>query len=144
MKKILMTALSVAFLGATAGFVANAEMISLRGELPLDADAEEFDRRKQETMDGGFKKSWKQQPPSIPHKVDKDEITLEINTCLRCHDAANFEKEDAPKIGDSHFVFVDGKVTADLDMRRYTCNQCHTPQLDVEELVENNFETIKQ
>ncbi len=144
MKKFLMTALSLAFLGTSAGLVANAEMISLRGDLPLDANAEEFDRRRQETMDGGFKKSWKQQPPSIPHKINKDEITLQVNTCLRCHGEENFKDENAPKIGDSHYAVSEGKVTADLDMRRYTCNLCHAPQLDVDDLVENTFETIKQ
>ncbi len=144
MKKILMTALSMAFLSASAGIAAKAEMISLRGDHPLDAVAEEFDRRKQETMEGGFAKSWKQQPPSIPHKIDKDEITLQVNTCLRCHDAAHYKEEKAPKMGDSHFLVSDGAITDDLDMRRYSCNQCHSPQLNVDELVENTFETVEQ
>jgi cytochrome c-type protein NapB len=119
-------------------------MVTLRGENPLDANAEPFERRKQETMDGGFEKSWKQQPPSIPHKIDKDEITLQVNTCLRCHDTANFEKEKAPKVGDSHFITAEGATSDKLDSRRYFCNQCHATQLKVEPLIENIFETVKQ
>ena len=144
MKKILVMAVAATLISAGAGLVAQAEVISLRGENPLDANAEQFDRRKQSTTDGGFEKSWKQQPPAIPHKIDKDQITLQVNTCLRCHGADTFEKEKAPKVGDSHFVAADGTTTDTLDMRRYFCSQCHTPQLNVAPLIENTFETVKQ
>lgn len=144
MKKFLLIALSATFLGVGMGYVAQAQVATLRGENPLDASAKQFDRRKQATQDGNFDRSWKQQPPSIPHKVEKDQITLQVNTCLRCHDAANYKKEKAPKIGDSHFIAADGTKSDKMDMRRYFCSQCHTPLLDVPPLVENTFETVKQ
>jgi cytochrome c-type protein NapB len=144
MKKFLLIALSIAILGLGGGVSVQAEVATLRGENPLDAAAQDFDRRKQATADGKFQRSWKQQPPSIPHKIDKDEITMQVNTCLRCHGPANFEKEKAPKVGDTHFVKADGSKAEEMDMRRYFCNQCHTPQLDVGPLIENTFETVKQ
>ncbi len=144
MKKVLITAMSAAFITAGAGVIAQADVASLRGDNPLDAAAKQFDRRKPTTADGGSKKSWKQQPPTIPHKIEKDEITLQVNTCLRCHDAANYKKEDAPKVGDSHFMMTGGTATDKLDMRRYFCNQCHAPQLNVDPLIENTFQTVKQ
>jgi cytochrome c-type protein NapB len=144
MRKILAIILSTAFLGTGLGFVAQAQVVTLRGENALDAAAEKFGRRRQTTVDGSFDRSWKQQPPSIPHKVNKDEITLQVNTCLRCHSAENFKKEKAPKIGDTHFIAADGSKSDKMDMRRYFCNQCHTPQLDVDPLVENTFKTVKQ
>ncbi len=144
MKKFLLIALTATLMGVGVGYVARAEVATLRGNNPLDASAKQFDRRKQTTVEGKIERSWKQQPPSIPHKIEKDEITLQVNTCLRCHDAANFKKEKAPKVGDSHFVAADGTKSDQMDLRRYFCTQCHTPQLDVDPLVENTFETVKQ
>ncbi|GBE43723.1 MAG TPA: nitrate reductase cytochrome c-type subunit; periplasmic nitrate reductase electron transfer subunit [Rhizobiales bacterium] len=144
MKKFLLIVLSVAFMSVDAGVIARAEVATLRGANPLDAAAKQFDRRQQETIDGNFKRSWKQQPPTIPHKIEKDEINLQVNTCLRCHGAANYKKEKAPKVGDSHFIAADGTKSDKLDMRRYTCDQCHAPQQKVEPLIGNTFRTVKQ
>lgn len=81
------------------------------------------------------------QPPLIPHAVENfDEITGEDNQCLSCHDQANFEKKQAPLIGESHFAEADGQSTGTLDSRRWFCNQCHVPQHDAPPLVENVFE----
>lgn len=144
MKKFILIVFAASLMGAGAGVIASAQVATLRGDNPLDAAAKQFDRRKQETIDGNFERSWKQQPPTIPHKIDKDEITLQVNTCLRCHDAANYKKEKAPKVGDSHFIAADGTKSDKLDMRRYSCDQCHAPQLKVEPLIENIFKTVKQ
>ena len=54
---------------------ASPHVVSLRGDQPLDAKATAPDRRRQVTDDEGFKRDWKEQPPLIPHKVDKDQIT---------------------------------------------------------------------
>ena len=146
MKKFLLIALSVSFLGLGVGIGANAwaEVLTLRGANPLDAAAKPFDRRKQTVIDGKFERSWKLQPPSIPHSIEKDEVTLQVNTCLRCHSAENYKKEKATKVGDSHFINAEGIKSEKLDLRRYNCNLCHTPQLSVDPLIENTFETVKQ
>ena len=144
MKKVLIMAISALCIASGASFIALADVASLRGNNPLNSDAEQFDRRKPVTSEGGFERSWKQQPPSVPHKIDKDEITLQVNTCLRCHDAENHKKEKAPMLADSHFLVSNGTATDKLDMRRYFCTQCHASQLNVEPLIENTFETVKQ
>jgi len=84
------------------------------------------------------------QPPVIPHAVEKfDEINLEGNQCLDCHSAANYKKNKAPKIGDSHFVDREGKKHADATPARYNCTACHVPQVDAPPLVENVFKGDK-
>ncbi|VAW17768.1 hypothetical protein MNBD_ALPHA09-329 [hydrothermal vent metagenome] len=143
MKKFLLIVLSVSLLGIGVGAVAWAEVLTLRGANPLDANAEQFDRRKQTIIEGKFERSWKLQPPSIPHKVEKDEINLQVNTCLRCHSAENYKKEKATKVGDSHFINAKGVKTEKIDPRRYNCDQCHTPLLNVKPLIENTFQTVK-
>lgn len=84
------------------------------------------------------------QPPVIPHAVEKfDEINLEGNQCLDCHSAANHKKNNAPVIGNSHFVDREGKKHADATPARYNCTQCHVPQIDAPPLVDNVFKGDK-
>ncbi len=139
MRKILITLIAGSFAIGAGMAVASAGVKSLRGAQAIDAPAKMFDKKKQKTIDGKFQRAWKLQPPSIPHKIDKDRISLEENTCLKCHSAENYKKEKAPKIGDSHFIDASGKVQKDMSMRRYFCVQCHTPQADIEPLVTNTF-----
>jgi len=137
MKKLLVTLIASCVL---AGFSipAFSEMQSLR-VTALESKSESFDKRKQVKQKDGFERSYKLQPPMIPHAVDKDEITLKTNTCMKCHSAKNYEKEKAPKVGDSHFKDREGKVLDKLSSRRYFCNQCHATQVDADQLVQNDF-----
>jgi cytochrome c-type protein NapB len=128
----------------TAGMIAFAPgsaqaVSSLRGENPLDAEAKMVEKKRVVTQEGGFKRSWKLQPPSIPHKISKERISLEENGCMRCHSPENYKKEKAKKIGDSHYVWDDGKKKDKLNPRRYFCIQCHSTQVDAKPLVENTF-----
>jgi len=125
--------------GLFAAAPALAETKSLRGDQKLDAKAKMFDKKRVLTKDGGFKRNWKLQPPSIPHKISKERINLQENTCLRCHAPENYKKEKAKKIGDSHFVDDAGKPANKLNSHRYWCIQCHTTQVDASPLVENVF-----
>ena len=80
------------------------------------------------------------QPPVIPHAVDNfDEINLEGNQCMDCHSAATYQKKKAPQVGLSHFVDRDGKKHAEATGARYSCVQCHVPQIDAPPLVDNTF-----
>ncbi|WP_291987710.1 nitrate reductase cytochrome c-type subunit [Candidatus Accumulibacter sp. ACC007] len=80
------------------------------------------------------------QPPVIPHAVQNfDEINLEGNQCMDCHSAATYQKKKAPKMGDSHFIDRDGKKHAEATGGRYSCVQCHVPQVDAPPLVDNTF-----
>lgn len=143
MKKVVLTVVMglVGFLAIP--FAANADVTSLRGELAIAEDAKPVTAKKQKQQKGGFERSYKQQPPMIPHSIEKDEITLKTNTCLRCHSEENYEKEKAPKIGDSHYIAYDGTKLDKMSSRRYFCSQCHAPQNEARELVENTFSGAK-
>lgn len=115
---------------------------SLRGEGLTKASAEPTRKRLIEVK-GGFERSYKEQPPMVPHEVDKYEVDLKVNGCLKCHSPKTYEKEKAPKIGDSHFLDRDGNRLDHVSSRRYFCTQCHAPQMDGQPLVENAFQGRK-
>lgn len=115
------------------------KVASLRGFHELDKDAKPVEKKKQFKISGGIEKNWTLQPPSIPHSIEKDRITLKGNTCMKCHSKANHEKEKAPQAAESHYKTRDGKKLEKLSPRRYFCVQCHTPQADAKPLVENIF-----
>lgn len=84
------------------------------------------------------------QPPVIPHATENfDEVSLAENQCLDCHGAANYQKKNAPKVGDSHFVTRDGKKLSESSAARHNCTQCHVPQVDAPPLVDNAFQGDK-
>jgi cytochrome c-type protein NapB len=142
MKKVIVTLLvaMVTLLFAGGAF---SGVTSLRGDKDLTADADENPMRKQVITEGGVERSYKIQPPVIPHKIDKETINLKTNTCMKCHSEKTYEQKKAPKVGDSHYVARDGKVLETVSTRRYFCNQCHAPQLNAEPLVNNQFEGAK-
>lgn len=138
--KFAIAVLAAAF--ATAGIAAEAAK-SIRGTEPAIADsqftAKEYLGNKpgqQEvvarTFDG--------QPPVIPHAVTNfDEITLEENQCMDCHGPENYVEKKSPKVGDSHFMDRNGKVSKQVSRLRYECVMCHVPQSDAPPLVDNTF-----
>ena len=142
MRKILIATVAGLFMGlfslALTPVSADATS-SLRGENALDAGAKNIEKKRVVTKEGGFKRGWKLQPPSIPHKISKERINLSENTCLRCHAPENYKKEKAKKIGESHYVDAAGKPADKLNARRYFCVQCHTTQVDAAPLVENVY-----
>ena len=139
MKKVLLTTLLSASILSSAVAIAQADISSLRGDNSLDAPANALEKKKQKKVEGGFDRAWKLQPPSIPHSIEKDSITLKGNTCMKCHSKENFEKENSPQIGESHYTARDGTQLDKPSSRRYFCVQCHTPQADTSPLVENTF-----
>ncbi len=139
MRKVTLTTMLAAAVISQYAITAQADISSLRGSNNLDAPAKEIAKKKQIKKQGGFDRAWKLQPPSIPHTIEKDRISLKENTCMKCHSKANFTKEKAPEIGESHYVARDGTMLKDPSARRYFCNQCHTPQVDAAPLVENTF-----
>ena len=72
---------------------------SLRGDHALDADANKVVKHKINTQEGGFERTFKLQPPMVPHKVDKYRITLKGNGCLKCHSEKAYKKESERKKG---------------------------------------------
>jgi len=144
MKKLVITALSgIAFAGmilmsfGTSPASAN-EVKSLRGGLEIPAGQEAPDIRKLDVVDK-FERTFKEQPPLIPHKSAKYKVTLKSNKCLSCHDKSTYKEEEAPMAGKSHYLDASGKEMKTLNMGRYFCSQCHVQQLIVEPLVKNTF-----
>ena len=124
--------------------IALAEVNSLRGESELTADSNEPARLRPMTERGGWKRTFKEQPPLIPHKIDKEQIDLKTNTCMKCHSEATYKQKKAPRVGDSHYVDREGKKLDKLSSRRYFCSQCHVLQLDAKPLVDNEFQSVKR
>ncbi len=140
MSAMLIVALSAALFTAAA---VSGSVVSLRGDQGIDAMSKKPDRTKVMTVEGGIERSFEKQPPMVPHQVDKYRIDLRNNGCMKCHSEKTYEKEKAPKIGDSHYVTRDGKTQDTLSSRRYFCNQCHAPQMDAQPLVQNTFQGVK-
>ena len=115
---------------------------SLRGE-QIDTGSTAPEKFRVEVVQGGIERSYKEQPPMIPHDIAKYDISLRQNGCLKCHSPETYEKEKAPKVGDSHFLDRDGNKLDKISSRRYFCTQCHTVQFGGGELVDNTFQGRK-
>ncbi len=122
--------------------IAGADVSSLRGGNDLANAAEKTKKAKIEKVSGGIARTWAEQPPMIPHDVDKYQISIKNNGCLKCHSAATYEKEKSPKVGDSHFLTREDKALEKVSSRRWFCDQCHATQKGLTPLVENTFETV--
>lgn len=140
-KTIMMVVVSLATLLFAGAAISGVE--SLRGDKSLTSMSDKAGQHKQMVVEGGIERSYKIQPPMIPHKIDKETINLKVNTCLKCHSEKTYEKKKAPKVGDSHYVNRDGKTLETISSRRYFCSQCHAPQVGDQPLVENTFEGAK-
>jgi cytochrome c-type protein NapB len=87
-------------------------------------------------------RTFKGQPPLIPHEVEKYlPITVEENDCLDCHISDDFKGRKMPRMGDSHFSLTEKEPDGSpkVNMSRWQCNSCHVPQVDAPPLVENTF-----
>ena len=117
---------------------------SLRGETPLTDTGVAPAARKQNTSTGRFNRAYRQQPPLIPHNIEKYQINLKVNQCMRCHDWPFNVEEGAPKISETHYVDRSGIALDQVARTRWFCNQCHVPQVNARPLVDNDFEsTVK-
>lgn len=114
-----------------------------RKDLPLQDESSAPLKHRVELVPGGIERSYKGQPPMIPHGIEKYEIKLGVNGCLKCHGENTYKVEKAKRIPDSHYRDRDGNKLTKVSGRRYFCTQCHAPQLTGAPLVENRFEGIK-
>lgn len=131
----LVVAFTVTFFVPAA--VKAAEVRSLRG---ADVDTQDVAPETYRLQDGeALDRAFRQQPPLVPHQVEKYEIDLKVNQCVRCHEWPNSDKEKTVKMSDFHYIDQDGVVRDVVDGRRYFCLACHVPQLDAKPLVDNEF-----
>lgn len=141
---VLVAALAAAVLAATAGAVIGqtagskpVELKTLRGS-DATADLTPADPAHQ-NVSGRFERAYRQQPPLIPHQIDRYQIDLRANQCLGCHDWAVAAKNGAPTLSMTHYLDRNGAQTDTVAGTRWFCNSCHVPQADAKELVENTF-----
>lgn len=123
----------------SAGF--GAGPISLRGETAIN-EGRAADEIFSLDESGRYIKNYRQQPRMIPHRIDKYEIDLKVNQCMRCHDWPNNVEEGAPKISETHYKDRDGKALDFVDRGRWFCTQCHVSQSDAAPLIRNTFRPV--
>lgn len=149
MKPLVATLFAALITALVASCAATGEKVDVRGLRPNQLTAQDLVPAMTEyagKTPGEQEKivrTFEQQPPLVPHKVDGYRIDLKVNRCLECHDKPFYKEEKAPKIGDSHYKDREGKVLDKISMARYNCNLCHAPQVDAQPLVSNTFQSIK-
>ncbi|MEZ5627594.1 MAG: nitrate reductase cytochrome c-type subunit [Rhodocyclaceae bacterium] len=137
-RNLVVALLATMSLGISLGVQAADGVQSLRGrdvadpELPPGGYVVEKDH-------APIPRDYVQQPPLIPHKIDGYTVTTNFNKCMDCHSWTRYRETGATKVSLTHFKDRDGKELSNISPRRYFCNQCHVPQTDAPELVENTF-----
>lgn len=94
---------------------------------------------KWEGKEGRSTRNYRQQPPLIPHSISQYQIDTRANQCLSCHDWSAAGERNAPTLSMTHYLDREGNELDHIAGTRYFCNQCHVPQADVPDLVENTF-----
>ena len=112
---------------------------SLRGMVDVGEESEMIPNRRSMAVDGGIDVNFEQQPPMIPHSIDKARITLYENSCLGCHSKENQKVTNAVRPPKSHFRARTGDKLERISTGRYFCTQCHVPQAYTKPLVGNTF-----
>ena len=115
---------------------------TLRGNAPLEKEAESPPLARPETSDRKRMRNYPMQPPVIPHNVQGYQVDTKVNKCLSCHARKRAEDSQAPMISVTHYMDRDGNFLADVSPRRYFCFQCHVEQTDSRPLVKNTFKDI--
>jgi len=140
MKKIiLISLLTLSLLVLASQFSLAKPLYSLRGIVDIDKISEIVPNKRSMAVDGGIPVSFEEQPPMIPHSIDKARITLNENSCLSCHSKKNRKETNAAKPPKSHYKTREGKKLRKISTGRYFCTQCHVPQAYTEVLIENTF-----
>ena len=119
-----------------------ADITSLRGvpEIPVTGEAPELQKFINDKEN--IERTFKQQPPLVPHDNEKYALTLNENKCLDCHmKQPGKEEAKSVEMSESHFVDREGNKLGKPSASRYFCNQCHVPQIDAEPLVGTTFKS---
>ncbi len=87
-------------------------------------------------------------PPQVPHEVESMlPIVANDNQCLDCHDKPkHIGKKSSTRspMPESHYAKKgEDKKEWRMAGARFTCTQCHVPQAEVGNLVDNTFEVTE-
>jgi len=129
-------------LGVATTAAADDPTNALRGATPLNQEGKSPPLARVENTDIKRRRAYTDQPPTIPHKIDGYEISLNVNKCMMCHSRERTEEFQAPMVSATHFMDRDYDYLAQISPRRYFCTQCHVPQTDAKAPVKSNFEDV--
>lgn len=115
------------------------DLKGLRGPAPLDQEPKAPAMARVENTDVKRGRAYTSQPPTIPHAIEKYEITRNVNFCMYCHARVRNEEFGAPMVSATHYMDRDQNFLAEISPRRYFCTQCHVPQTDAKTPVPNTF-----
>src|SRR5512138_638624 len=143
-------ALLICGLGAAAAFAADQVLEGqsvttdplghgLRGTAPLNEEGKAARMARVENFDIRRGRAYTSQPPTIPHAIEKYEITRNVNFCMYCHARVRHEQSQAPMVSATHYMDREHNYLAEISPRRYFCTQCHVVQTDAKPLVGNEF-----
>jgi nitrate reductase (cytochrome), electron transfer subunit len=129
---------------AACGFVAFADELpeGLRGPTPLNEEPKAPRLANVENKDVKRGRAYTSQPPTIPHSIERYEITRNVNFCMYCHSRLRNEEFGAPMVSATHYMDREHDYLAEISPRRYFCTQCHVTQVEVSVPVDNTFEDV--
>lgn len=139
---VLFAALAAGFSSALQAQDTGAPIATLRTTAPLAEPADAPRMPPVVNDDIRRPRSYPEQPPTIPHRIDGYQVDRFGNKCLACHARSRVAESGAPMVSITHFMDRDGQFRAAVSPRRYFCNQCHVVQTRVPEAVENRFVDI--
>jgi cytochrome c-type protein NapB len=119
--------------------VGDAHPPGLRGGTPLDREAVAPLMPKMVNDDLRKGRAFAMQPPVIPHQVENYQVDRNFNKCMSCHGRDRTAESQAPMVSVTHFMDRDNNFRSEISPRRYFCNQCHVPQMEVKAPVANVF-----
>lgn len=141
MKKLTITLISFILMSVPL-LASSEEVATLRGNTSIDEQEKPSAMPKVSNTDIKKKRNYPMQPPIIPHKIDNYQVNLNVNKCMSCHARNRTDESQAPMVSVTHYMDRDGNFLAEISPRRYFCNQCHVPQLDVKPEVVNTFKDM--
>lgn len=116
----------------------------LRGKAALNSEPKAPRMARDENTDRKRGRAYTSQPPTIPHSIEKYEITRNVNMCMYCHARVRNQQFGAPMVSATHYMNRDYDFLAEVSPRRYFCTQCHVPQTDAEPPVSNTFRDVDE
>lgn len=143
MKALIRSGLIIAALAGVFGaLVADELPEGLRGKTRLEEEPKAPRMPRVENTDIKRGRAYTSQPPTIPHAIEKYEITRNVNFCMYCHSRVRNEEFGAPMVSATHYMDREHDYLAEISPRRYFCTQCHVVQTDARVPVDNTFQDV--